>query len=66
VWKYFNTYNTYKTNTDPFMLQKRAIRIVKKTPMEPANSLFIELKALKFKEVQLKTLQIMYKAKKNH
>jgi len=47
------------------MLQKRAIRIVKKkTPMEPANSLFIELKALKFKEVQLKTLQIMYKAKK--
>lgn len=60
--------NTYKTNTNSiFMLQKRAIRIVKKTNYrEPTNSLFIELKALKFKElVELKTLQIMYKAN-NH
>lgn len=59
--------NTYKTNINPiFQLQKRAIRIVKKTNYrEPTNSLFIELKALKLKElVELKTLQIMYKAKK--
>jgi hypothetical protein len=44
--------NTYKTVTNPiFILQKRAIGIINRTEyIEPANTLFINSNALKFRD----------------
>ena len=60
--------NSYKSNLNPvFLLQKRAIRIIKKAAFfEPTNALFINLYTLKFWDiVSCQTLLFLYRANHN-
>ena len=60
--------NTYKSNLQPInIMQKKAIRIVNNVGYyEHTNALFLKLKTLKFFDlVDLKTAQIIYKARHN-